>query len=89
MILQEIVSLISGFKRVYQKDFHTRNETWSVRDDRSIFDLVNIFGFRFINCRADQKQAKNENFYITFFGGDATICICPLPSMSPFVTSFG
>ena len=44
MILKEIHSLISGFKRVHQRDFHhTGNLTWSVKDDQSIFLLVKIF----------------------------------------------
>ena len=39
-------------------------------------------------CSADQKQVKNKNFYIIFFGGDVTIFIYP-PFMSLFVTNFG
>lgn len=47
MTLQEILSLISGFKCIHWQHFQTGNQTWSVRDDQRISHLVNIFGFRF------------------------------------------
>ena len=36
----------------------------------------------------DQKQAKNKNLYIIFFGSDVTICMYLPPPMSLFAPNF-
>ena len=35
-------------------------------------------------CCADQKQGKNKNLEIFFFGGDVTICMYPVPCFVTF-----
>ena len=49
MILQEILSLISGFKRVHQKDFHTGRICTTISSFIYIFMYIYIFIYIFVH----------------------------------------